>query len=62
MADPAILYFLVLTVFLFDDHIGVYLLCGSETFSLNDFQIDSNFAPVFIQELVSRIFGGLEVP
>ena len=55
MAYPAVLYFFVLIVFLFDDHIRVDLLCGSKTLCLDNFKIGGNYIPLVIQQLIRLI-------
>ena len=56
MAYTAVLCFFFLIVFLFDDHVGVYLLCGSKTLCLDNFKISGNHVPLVIQQLIRLIF------
>ena len=55
MAYPAVLYFFFLIAFLFDDHVGIYLLCGSKTLCLDNFKIGGNYIPLVIQQLIRLI-------
>ncbi|WP_243411015.1 hypothetical protein [Pectobacterium polaris] len=56
MAFPAILYFNVFAVFLFDDKVRIDLASRFKTFGLNDFEVDSNVLPLVCQQLIGLVF------